>query len=63
MTNGGPGTSTTTLVLYIYQAGFQSYKMGYASAIALVLFVVVAAVTTMQFMLQRRWVYEGEARR
>ena len=34
MTNGGPGTSTTTLVLYIYQAGFQSYKMGYASAIA-----------------------------
>jgi multiple sugar transport system permease protein len=63
MTNGGPGTSTTTLVLYIYQAGFQSYKMGYASAIALVLFVVVAAVTAVQFMLQRRWVYEGEARR
>ena len=63
MTNGGPGTSTTTLVLYIYQAGFQSYKMGYASAIALVLFVVVAAVTAIQFMLQRRWVYEGEARR
>jgi multiple sugar transport system permease protein len=63
MTNGGPGTSTTTLVLYIYQAGFQSYKMGYASAIALVLFVVVAAVTAVQFTLQRRWVYEGEARR
>jgi multiple sugar transport system permease protein len=63
MTNGGPGTSTTTLVLYIYQAGFKSYKMGYASAVALVLFVVVAAVTALQFMLQRRWVYEGEARR
>jgi multiple sugar transport system permease protein len=63
MTNGGPGTSTTTLVLYIYQAGFQSYKMGYASAIALVLFVIVAVVTTIQFMLQRRWVHEGEVRR
>jgi len=63
MTNGGPGTSTTTLVLYIYQAGFQSYKMGYASAIAVVLFVIVAVVTTIQFVLQRRWVHEGEVRR
>src|SRR5215213_10329311 len=61
MTNGGPGTSTTTLVLYIYKAGFQSYKMGYASAIALVLFVIVAAFTALQFSLQRRWVYQGEA--
>ena len=34
MTNGGPGTVTTTLVLYIYQEGFQSYEMGYAAAIA-----------------------------
>src|SRR3954469_8343889 len=61
MTNGGPGTSTTTLVLYIYKAGFQSYKMGYASAIALVLFVIVAIFTALQFFLQRRWVHEGEA--
>src|SRR5918997_2891476 len=52
MTNGGPGTSTTTLVLYIYKAGFQSYKMGYASAIALVLFVIVALFTALQFVLQ-----------
>jgi multiple sugar transport system permease protein len=62
MTNGGPGSSTTTLVLYIYKAGFQSYKMGYASAIALVLFVIVAVFTAIQFTLQRRWVYQGEAR-
>jgi multiple sugar transport system permease protein len=61
MTNGGPGTSTTTLVLYIYKAGFQSYKMGYASAIALVLFVIVAVFTALQFVLQRRWVHESEA--
>src|SRR3954451_11178547 len=62
MTNGAPGTSTTTLVLYIYKAGFQSYKMGYASAVALVLFVIVAIFTAILFTLQRRWVYEGEAR-
>jgi multiple sugar transport system permease protein len=63
MTNGGPGTSTTTLPLYIYQAGFQSYKMGYASALALVLFVVVAAVIAVVFTFQRRWRYDGLVRR
>jgi len=62
MTNGGPGTSTTTLVLYIYKAGFQSFNMGYASAIALVMFVIVAAFTALQFVLQRRWVHGTEGR-
>ena len=56
MTNGGPGTSTTTLVLLIYQEGFQSFNMGYASAIALTLFAAVFIFTVMQFLLQRRWV-------
>jgi multiple sugar transport system permease protein len=56
MTNGGPGTSTTTLVLLIYQEGFQSFNMGYASAIALTLFAVVFIFTVIQFLLQRRWV-------
>jgi multiple sugar transport system permease protein len=56
MTNGGPGTSTTTLVLLIYQEGFQSFNMGYASAIALALFAVVFIFTVIQFLLQRRWV-------
>ena len=56
MTRGGPGTSTTTLVLYIYQVGFQAFKMGYASAIALVLFAAVFVFTVAQFLLQRRWV-------
>lgn len=57
MTNGGPGTSTTTLVLYIYQVGFQSFEMGYASAIALVLFTGIFIFTIAQFILQRRWVH------
>lgn len=57
MTRGGPGNATNTLVLYIYQQGFQSYNMGYASAIALVLFAVVFILTAAQFLLQRRWVH------
>src|SRR5215207_6902518 len=56
MTNGGPGTATTTLVLYIYQVGFQSFKMGYAAAVALVLFAAIFIFTVVQFMFQRRWV-------
>jgi multiple sugar transport system permease protein len=56
MTNGGPGTATTTLVLYIYQKGFQSFEMGYAAAVALVLFAAIFVFTVIQFMFQRRWV-------
>lgn len=41
MTNGGPGMSTVTLVLTIYNSAFKGYNMGYASAIALLLFVLV----------------------
>lgn len=56
MTAGGPGTATTTLVLYIYEQGFQSFHMGYASAIALLLFMVIFGFTAFQFRVQRRWV-------
>jgi multiple sugar transport system permease protein len=56
MTNGGPGTATTTLVLYIYQKGFQSFDMGYAAAVALVLFAAIFVFTVIQFFFQRRWV-------
>jgi multiple sugar transport system permease protein len=56
MTNGGPGTATTTLVLYIYQVGFQSFHMGYAATIAWILFAAVFVFTLIQFRLQRRWV-------
>jgi len=56
MTNGGPGVATTTLVLYIYQVGFQAYHMGYASAVAWVLFAIVFVFTMCQFWLQRRFV-------
>ncbi|MGH2531172.1 MAG: carbohydrate ABC transporter permease [Thermomicrobiales bacterium] len=56
MTAGGPGTATTPLVLYIYQVGFQSFYMGYAAALAWVLFAIVFVFTLVQFWYQRKWV-------
>jgi multiple sugar transport system permease protein len=57
MTNGGPGSRTTTLVMYIYQTGFENYDQGYAAAQSLVLFAFIAAITGLQFLLQRRLVH------
>jgi ABC-type sugar transport system permease subunit len=57
MTNGGPGSRTTTLVMYIYRTGFENYDQGYAAAQSLVLFAFIAAITAIQFLLQRRLVH------
>ncbi len=59
MTKAGPANATNTLVYYIYQNGFQFYQMGYASAAAMVLFLIVLAFTLVQYKLQRRWVHYG----
>jgi multiple sugar transport system permease protein len=56
MTNGGPANATNTIVLYIYQNGFQYFRMGYASAIAWILFGVIFLFTLFQMRLQGRWV-------
>lgn len=48
MTGGGPGTSTITLVMTIYNAAFKEYNMGYASAVALLLFVFVLLLNVLQ---------------
>jgi multiple sugar transport system permease protein len=54
MTNGGPGRSTNVLVFKIYQEAFVNSKFGYASAVSLVLFVLVLGVTIVQFRLNER---------
>jgi ABC-type sugar transport system permease subunit len=54
----GPDNSTLTIVLYLYQKGFQRFEQGYASAIAWVLFLLIFAVTLYQFQRQR---HSGEA--
>lgn len=51
LTQGGPGDATTTIVYYIYVAGFESFRMGYASASAFVLLALVLVVT----LIQKRW--------
>jgi multiple sugar transport system permease protein len=56
LTGGGPGEATNTLVLYLYRSGFTFDRLGYASALAWMLFVVVMLVTALQFAGQRRWV-------
>ena len=50
----GPNNSTLTIVLYLYQKGFQRFEQGYASAIAWVLFLLIFGATLFQFQRQRR---------
>ena len=56
MTEGGPGRSTYVLVYTIYTEAFQNYKFGYASAVALVLFLIILIVTLIQWKGQKKWV-------
>lgn len=58
MTNGGPNGATQSMVMYTYEQAFQAFQVGYASAVALVVFLVVMLVTLLQFRLSRRWVYQ-----
>ncbi|MER6511287.1 sugar ABC transporter permease [Nonomuraea sp. NPDC001636] len=57
LTAGGPGNATETLVMTVYQAGFQSRELGLAAAGAWVLFAIILLVTAAQFLGQRRWVH------
>ena len=57
MTNGGPANSTLSLVQHIFRTGFESFEMGYASAMAIVVLVVVMLVTLIQFGVGRYWVH------
>lgn len=53
MTQGGPMNSTLSIVLLMYQQGFRWWSMGYAAAIAFVLFLLILAVSVVQTRLQR----------
>ena len=57
LTQGGPGVSTTVLVYYLYQQAFQFHAFGYGSALAVLLFAIVAVLTVLQWQLRRRWVF------
>lgn len=55
MTAGGPVDATKTVAMYLYQYGFQFYKMGYACAAAYVLFILVFIVSLIQNISSKRW--------
>ncbi len=57
MTNGGPLDSTLFYALYLFRMAFQFFRMGYASAMAWILFAVVLLLTLLQMRLSKRWVY------
>jgi multiple sugar transport system permease protein len=61
-TDGGPLDATLFFVLYLYRQAFQFFNMGYASALAWVLFAIVLALTVLVFRSQRFWVYYGGER-
>ena len=56
MTHGGPGSSSSVLVYYIYTSAFQFQKMGYASAMSWILFILLFIVTMIQWKGQTKWV-------
>ena len=57
LTGGGPANATLFVLLYLYRKAFLIFQMGYASAIAWVLFVIILIFTLIQFAIARRWVY------
>lgn len=57
MTRGGPVNSTSVLVYYLYEQGFQNYRVGVASAIAVVMLAMLISFTALQMWLSRRWVH------
>ena len=57
MTDGGPLNSSNVFVLYLYQNAFRWFKTGYASALALVLFILIMVITLIQNRLSKRWVH------
>ena len=62
MTDGGPNNATLFYVLYLYRVAFRYHQMGYASAMAWVLFLIVLACTLLAFRSSAGWVYyESEA--
>jgi len=56
-TQGGPLNATTVLVYYVYEQAFVNFNFGYASAIAYFLFLIILAVTAVQFRVGRRFTH------
>ncbi|GAB4106488.1 sugar ABC transporter permease [Micromonospora taraxaci] len=60
LTQGGPGTSTTVLVYYLYQQAFQFHQFGYGSTLSVLLFLIVLTLTVVQWRMRRKWVFHEQ---
>ena len=56
LTRGGPGDATRSMSIYIVEEAFDSFEIGYAASIAVVMTVVILAITILQFLASRAWV-------
>ena len=56
-TGGGPGYASYFYVLHLFNNAFSFWRMGYASALAWILFIIVIIFTLIQFRVARTWVY------
>jgi multiple sugar transport system permease protein len=57
MTNGGPEESTKVIMYYLWENAFQFLRMGYAAAMAWVMFLIIFGLTLLQWKLSSRWVF------
>lgn len=57
ITEGGPANSTLFYVLYLYRQAFESLRMGYATALGWILFLIIFVLSGLQIIASRRWVY------
>lgn len=60
LTNGGPGTASYVMVYYIYQKAFKMNQFGYGAALSVILFIVIMALTVIQWNLRTRWIHYEE---
>jgi len=56
LTRGGPGDATRSMSIYIVEAAFDSFEIGYAASVAVVMTVVILAITSLQMLASRAWV-------
>lgn len=59
LTDGGPFDSTTNIIYYLYQQGFQFFQIGAASAVAVIVFIATCLLTWVQFKFVERHVHYG----
>jgi multiple sugar transport system permease protein len=56
LTRGGPGDATRSMSLYIVEEAFDSFEIGYAASVAVVMTLVILVITSLQLLASRRWV-------